>query len=440
MVEGKDIVKFELLADSIKKINNKAGNAAKSAVNQLLTLRNWAIGYYIVEYEQDGSDRAEYGTRLLRNLENEISERGMNVTLFKACRQFYLQYPQIGSTVSNQFNLPNFEKSSTASNLFVTDPEQLINNLSFSHIREIMVLEDSFERFFYETECIKCNWSVRELRRQIKTNLYVRAGISRNPEALLKQTAINSKESNTLNDTIDYTSFKRGGLYKITDFQNLEQAMKYWFSNYKKIYNAQQAYGRILLDEDVKIVTINKFLAAMQLIEGYTQAYTDEEKEIKKFEEKKNEIISKLESEEEKELVGKGLGYSGISFRKAVKAYLYKGCNCFTDLSRTKFMKEKEKLINDIVNDRNFYTHSSNRVSATMEFDDLLNVASLCKELYRIISLKDMGLDTEIIKQRSQTNRMCYWLMKSIMKIEIENDTLQLGEFDSAMRYFSDSK
>lgn len=242
------------------------------------------------------------------------------------------------------------------------------------------------------------------------------------------------------NDTIDYTSFKRGGLYKITDFQNLEQAMKYWFSNYKKIYNAQQAYGRILLDEDVKIVTINKFLAAMQLIEGYTQAYTDEEKEIKKFEEKKNEIISKLESEEEKELVGKGLGYSGISFRKAVKDYLYKGCNCFTDLSRTKFMKEKEKLINDIVNDRNFYTHSSNRVSATMEFDDLLNVASLCKELYRIISLKDMGLDAEIIKQRSQTNRMCYWLMKSIMKIEIENDTLQLGEFDSAMRYFSDSK
>ena len=68
MVEGKDIVKFELLADGIKKINNKAGNAAKSAVNQLFTLRNWAIGYYIVEYEQDGSDRAEYGTRLLRNL------------------------------------------------------------------------------------------------------------------------------------------------------------------------------------------------------------------------------------------------------------------------------------------------------------------------------------------------------------------------------------
>ena len=52
-----------------------------------------------------------------------------NVTLFKACRQFYLQYPQIGAIVSAQFNLFSFEKSSTVSNLFVTDPEQLINNL-----------------------------------------------------------------------------------------------------------------------------------------------------------------------------------------------------------------------------------------------------------------------------------------------------------------------
>ncbi len=48
-----------------------------------------------------------------------------------------------------------------------------------------MVIDDAFERFFYETECIKCNWSVRELRRQIKTNLYVRAGISKKPEILI---------------------------------------------------------------------------------------------------------------------------------------------------------------------------------------------------------------------------------------------------------------
>ena len=53
-------MKFEKLANSIKSINDKAGFTAKSAVNQLMTLRNWAIGYYIVEYEQAGSDRSEY--------------------------------------------------------------------------------------------------------------------------------------------------------------------------------------------------------------------------------------------------------------------------------------------------------------------------------------------------------------------------------------------
>lgn len=108
-----DDIKFEMLSDSIKNINLKAGNATRSAVNQLMTLRNWAIGYYIVEYKQRGSDRAEYGTRLLKTLEEQIAEKGMNSTLFKWCRQFYILYPQIGATVSHQFGLPDFGKSAT---------------------------------------------------------------------------------------------------------------------------------------------------------------------------------------------------------------------------------------------------------------------------------------------------------------------------------------
>ena len=82
----------------------------------------------------DGSDRAQYGSHLLKNLEKEINQKGMNYTLLKTCRQFYKVYPQIGSTVSDRF---------------ATDPDVLVNNLSFSHIREIMVLNDPFERFFY---------------------------------------------------------------------------------------------------------------------------------------------------------------------------------------------------------------------------------------------------------------------------------------------------
>lgn len=73
------------------------------------------------------------------------------------------------------------------SHKFETPPEMLISRLSFSHIREILPINDAFERFFYEFECIKGTWSVREFRRQISTNLYVRAGISSKPETLLEQ-------------------------------------------------------------------------------------------------------------------------------------------------------------------------------------------------------------------------------------------------------------
>lgn len=218
-------MKFEKLANSIKNINDKAGSTAKSAVNQLMTLRNWAIGYYIVEYEQAGSDRAEYGTQLLKNLEKEISQKGMNSTLFKLCRNFYLLYPQIGATVSNQFELPDFEKSSTVSHQFETKPEVLVSNLSFSHIREIMVIEDDFERFFYETECMKCNWSVRELRRQIKTNLFVRAGISKNPELLLTKSVDNaSSNALTIKDPFTFEFLGLDAKEAVSE-SDLEQAL-----------------------------------------------------------------------------------------------------------------------------------------------------------------------------------------------------------------------
>jgi predicted nuclease of restriction endonuclease-like (RecB) superfamily len=216
---------FEMLANSIQEINTKAGNAAKSAVNQLLTLRNWIIGYYIVEYEQDGQDRAKYGSHLLKNLENQIGEKGMNSTLFKWCRQFYMIYPQIGTVASHQFELPGFEKGATVSHEFVTDPENLIRNLSFSHIREIMVLNDPLERYFYENESIKCNWSVRELRRQVKTNLYFRAGISKNPKLLIEKSVDNKHSTNlTIKDPFAFEFLGLEAKEAVTE-SDLEQAL-----------------------------------------------------------------------------------------------------------------------------------------------------------------------------------------------------------------------
>ena len=83
-----------------------------------------------------------------------------------------------------EFCLFHLKKAIGASMMhqFVTPSKTIISHLSFTHLREIMTLDDPLARYFYEQECIKCTWSVRELRRQISTNLFVRAGISANPE------------------------------------------------------------------------------------------------------------------------------------------------------------------------------------------------------------------------------------------------------------------
>ncbi|SHK91343.1 Predicted nuclease of restriction endonuclease-like (RecB) superfamily, DUF1016 family [Fibrobacter sp. UWEL] len=174
---------FEKLAYSLEQIHKNTYSASVKAVNKLATIRNYLIGYYIVEYEQKGLDRAKYGEKLLKSIEARLNTRGLNETLFKISRQFYLIYPKIKDYLSGI--------SATPSHQFETPAHRIIENLSFSHIREIMTVDDPFARFFYETECIKCCWSVKELRRQIATNLFFRAGISQDPKKLLEQTKSN---------------------------------------------------------------------------------------------------------------------------------------------------------------------------------------------------------------------------------------------------------
>ena len=202
-----NMMTFDYLAKNIKSIHEATSLYAKGAVNQLLTIRNWVIGYYIVEFEQNGQERAKYGENLLKDLATRLSIKGLELKQLYLCRMFYSRYPQIFSTVSRKLTsigiqaaihdnplvitessqTDNSGKFSTESKKFETPPDLLISRLSFSHIREIMVKEDPFERFFYEVECIKGTWSVRELKRQISTQLFFRAGLSQKPELLLQK-------------------------------------------------------------------------------------------------------------------------------------------------------------------------------------------------------------------------------------------------------------
>lgn len=237
---------FSDLASIIQSTHDVAQSSAIRAINRMQTMRNWLIGYYIVEFEQHGKDRAEYGTQLLKKLEEQVNRKGLNVTLFQTSRNFYYLYPQMGglfvpneiySTLSNksESRIPLMDKSTdaqtnticaTVSHKFQTPPEMIVSRLSFSHIREIMSVDDPLARYFYEQECIKCTWSVRELRRQISTNLYFRAGISGNPEKMLSQSSVQGHDSAALQIRQPFT-FEFLGLkaQEIVDEHDLEDAL-----------------------------------------------------------------------------------------------------------------------------------------------------------------------------------------------------------------------
>lgn len=197
---------FNLLLDSIKSTHLQLQDNAAKAVNKLLTVRNWLIGYYIVEYEQKGEDRAQYGEKLLEQLARNLNEEGLSFRNLKLFRQFYVAYPQIGQTVTAQFQgkirqtpsaqllLPEnlrFPIMQTASAESLSPdlqvpPEKLISRLSFSHITLLLTVDDLLKRTFYEIEAIKGNWSVRELKRQINSLYFERMGMSQDKEKLAR--------------------------------------------------------------------------------------------------------------------------------------------------------------------------------------------------------------------------------------------------------------
>ena len=209
---------FDHLSELVLQLHDSAYSATVKAINRFATIRNYVIGFYIVEYEQHGNDRAKYGDRLLKRLAESVNKRGINETILKNCRRFYLTYPQIKdylTAISPTASEKSLGKSQTASDKssqisptlsdnFITPAAELVSKLSFSHIVEILTIDDPLARFFYETECIRCCWSVKELRRQISTNLYFRAGVSQKPELLLERTEINTSPAITIKDPFSF--------------------------------------------------------------------------------------------------------------------------------------------------------------------------------------------------------------------------------------------
>lgn len=230
-------MEYDRLLDGIGYINASTQAAIARAVNQALTLRNWLVGAYIVEYEQSGENRAAYGEALLKGIAKDLAHRGyegLSLSNLKNFRRFALMYPILaksqtlsdlflpllsaalaksqtlsgespaaGQPASSEAGLNQFLSSTAAFSLqfpslearieaMHTFPWQddryyvhLLRTIAWSSLMELCRIEDPLKRAFYELECLKSGWSIRELKRQISSMLYERVGLSKDKNAVL---------------------------------------------------------------------------------------------------------------------------------------------------------------------------------------------------------------------------------------------------------------
>ena len=208
-------------------------NVARS-VNLAEVITKYEIGHVIVSVVQEGEERAAYGKQLLKDVSEILTERlgdGWSVETLKRCRKFFMIYSakEIGATALTESlgnNLVNsvdqIQKNITKSR---KSPVLYPFTLSWSHYLVLMRIESEEERHFYEIECQKQNWSVRQLQRQYSSSLYERLALSRNKDEVMRL----SHEGQTINRpddiiknplTLEFLGLKPDASYSETKLEN----------------------------------------------------------------------------------------------------------------------------------------------------------------------------------------------------------------------------
>lgn len=214
---------FKSLVGHINQVQNVLQAQAAHAVNLSLTARNWLVGYYIVEFEQHGEDRAKYGDKLINRLAKEINRKGFEPRRLREYRQVYIVYPQLGvaiesylqknsqwvsssgvipiwQTASAKLQTPEnqadgiWRSASAKLEEWETPPDRLFYRLNFSSLLYIAGLEEPLKRAFYEQEAIRGCWTYRELDRQVSSQYYERMGLSKDKKTLQKLAVKNAQQ------------------------------------------------------------------------------------------------------------------------------------------------------------------------------------------------------------------------------------------------------
>lgn len=185
-------MKFENLIKNIKSAHDSIFKSAVKAVNIHLTFRNLITGFYIVEYEQKGAERAEYGSNLLKKIAEKLKIKGLTAPELSRCRQLYQIYFPVFEVINNDIkNLIPEKILGTVSQEFKLEDKRLfisvLTTIPYSHLVELIKIENPIKRKFYELLIIDSRLTVRELRRQIQSLAFERVGLSENNETAYKQ-------------------------------------------------------------------------------------------------------------------------------------------------------------------------------------------------------------------------------------------------------------
>jgi len=205
-------MEFEQLLTLFKETHQELQKRAARPVDISLVIRNWLFGWYIVEFEQGGSDRSDlYGKRLIERLADNLTARmgrGFSKRSLEQSRRFYECYKEIAQALPAQslsevterqeipLTLPDQSQNATSiiSNILPTVSEELANRfvLGWTHYVSLLSVANPDERRFYEIEASKNSWGARELERQIASSLYERLALSRDKEGIrsLAQTGL----------------------------------------------------------------------------------------------------------------------------------------------------------------------------------------------------------------------------------------------------------
>lgn len=173
---GYDTIRAEIVA-----LLRAARAASARSVNALMTATYWEVGRRIVEFEQRGAERAEYGEAIIRQLAGDLTRqfgRGFGAVNLSQMRRFFLEWPpeRIFQTLS--------EKSPSLADLGSRFA------LPWSAYVRLLSVKNSNARAFYETEALRSGWSVRQLDRQISSQFYERAALSQNKAAMLEKAQV----------------------------------------------------------------------------------------------------------------------------------------------------------------------------------------------------------------------------------------------------------